>query len=292
MAAKAAEKLVPTAQGDVTPKHNRPPLTAQIVADEVAETYKGLATATSLLLASAKALPTVVETESDVGKIVGAVKELRTTYDLAESNRKSEKDPYFRAGQAVDAFFNGIKDRLEKAEEILTKRVHAYNQRKLQAEREAREAAQREANRIAKEAADKLAEEQRLANEAAQAAARARKPENIEAHEQRAEQHEDAASEARVDALIANDNAESARLAAMAKPAEMVRERFDTGMSTMAQVGYVEILDRDKLDMKALWPHLKEDHILAALKLWAKSGSYKKPMEGAIVEMRDSTKIL
>jgi hypothetical protein len=59
----------------------------------------------------------------------------------------------------------------------------------------------------------------------------------------------------------------------------------------MRQVGYAEIVDKMALDPVALWPFIKEDHALAALKAWAKTSSFKKQMTGAVVEMRDESVI-
>jgi hypothetical protein len=75
-------------------------------------------------------------------------------------------------------------------------------------------------------------------------------------------------------------------------PAEMVRERFDSGvLNTMAQVGYVELVDRDKLDMNKLRPYFKDSELLRALTQYAKATAHKKPMDGAIIEMRADTVI-
>jgi hypothetical protein len=41
------------------------------------------------------------------------------------------------------------------------------------------------------------------------------------------------------------------------------------------------------LDKDLLWPFLKEEHILMALKAWAKTKSHKTPMAGAVIEMRN-----
>ena len=59
----------------------------------------------------------------------------------------------------------------------------------------------------------------------------------------------------------------------------------------MRQVGYAEITVKMKLDAAALWPFIREEHALAALKAWAKTHGYKRSMDGAVVEMRDESVI-
>ena len=91
---------------------------------------------------------------------------------------------------------------------------------------------------------------------------------------------------------MATDRVREATIEALQKPADIIRARTDSGvLTTMAQVGYVEITNSDELDMKALWPFIKEDAKLAALKAYAKIKNYKATMPGAIIEMRDSTVI-
>jgi hypothetical protein len=137
-----------------------------------------------------------------------------------------------------------------------------------------------------------LAEQERLAREATEAAARARKAENIAAHNEEAADHAELAAAAARAAALALNEAAAAELAAKQKPAELTRSRFEEGtLVTMKQVGYVEIVDAALLDLAALRPFIKEEHLLQALRAWAKINSHKKPMAGAIVEMRDEAVI-
>ena len=53
----------------------------------------------------------------------------------------------------------------------------------------------------------------------------------------------------------------------------------------------LEITDVTKLDMAALWPFIKEDHILMALRAWAKTKSHRTPMAGATIELRNKGQI-
>jgi len=84
--------------------------------------------------------------------------------------------------------------------------------------------------------------------------------------------------------------ADDARIDTTAKAADMVRTRLDSGsLVTMRQVPFVVIDDLDGLDMAALWPFVKEEHKLAALKQWAKVTGHKRAMKGATIKMVDET---
>jgi len=274
------------------PGSNQAPDYAQRVTAEMAANYDTLASSVTAMLAHAKTLPATVESPEDSEKLSKAVKNMGDADDRAEAFRVREKEPYLRGGNAVDQFFKGLQDRLRKGRAILTARVHVYNEKRRIAEENRRLAELQKAREEADAAARKHAAEIAAQHEAEQAAARARRAENIEAHEQKAETHAVNAEGARVEAMIAQTIADDARIAALQKPAEMVRERFDSGiLNTMAQVGYVEILDRDKLDMNKLRPYFKDTELLRALGMYAKATSHKKPMDGAIIEMRANTVI-
>jgi hypothetical protein len=271
---------------------NRPPDFAERIGAQIADDYAELASTASLSLEKARSLPETVEDEDTLEKYSSSIVDMRDTAARAEANRKMEKEPFWRAGQAVDGFFNGIQERLNKTIGILQKRVHAYNERKLAAERERRRLEAEETARIAREKQEAEDRTRAAAEEARLAAERARKPELIEQKSAVATQQEQAAAGARVDAVVANEKAQDARIETLRKPSEMVRSRFDEGrLVTMRQVGYVEILDKAKLDKEKLWPFLKDDDVLKALKAWAKTTSHKQAMDGAIVEMRDDTVI-
>lgn len=251
--------------------------------------YVGLSADTASLLADIRSnAPATVETESDNGIIAAYMERLRSTIKTADNHREHEKAPYLKAERTAQQFFASMTDRLGKARDILQARGNDYTRRKVAAERAERERIARE---TAEEARRKAAEERRLAQEAADlaaAAARARKPENIEKLEDAAQITGAAAAIAQVDTLIANGTAENAMLAAAASSADIARTRHETGhLSTAKQVPHVEITDSVLLDSAALWPFIKEDEKLRALKSWAKIHSHKKPMAGAVIEMRD-----
>src|ERR1019366_957955 len=256
---------------DAISGHNEAPISAQSVTAAMARDYAALAQATSALLVEAKALPDAVADEGDLQVVSAVIVKIRDKAKLANATREKEKEPYLRGGQAVDAFFKDLIDRLDKTNTILGRRVNAYQQAKLAEERARREREAREAAKVA-----------------AEAAARARKAENIAAHNEEAADRAELAAEASASATLAFNEAAAAEIAAKAKPAELTRSRFEEGtLVTMKQVGYVEIVDAALLDLAALRPFIKEEHLLQALRAWAKINNHKKPMPGAIVEMRD-----
>jgi hypothetical protein len=273
---------------DAISGHNEAPISAQSVTAAMARDYAALAQATSALLVEAKALPDAVSDEGDLQVVSAVIVKIRDKAKLANATREKEKEPYLRGGQAVDAFFKDLIDRLDKTNTILGRRVNAYQQAKLAEERARREREARDAALVAAEAAARVAEQQRLQREAEEAAARARKAENIAAHNEEAANRAELAAAASASATLAFNEAAAAEFAAKQKPAELTRSRFEEGtLVTMKQVGYVELVDASLLDLAVLRPFLKDEHLVMALRAWAKINGYKKPMPGAIVEMRD-----
>lgn len=271
---------------------NQAPDHAQRVTEQMARDYEELSRSVATLLEKARELPESVDDESALERFSNVIVDMRDADARAESNRKAEKEYFLRGGQAVDGFFGGISERLTKGIAVLSKRVHVHNERKLAAERERRRLEAEEAARVAKAKQEAEARAVAEAEEARLAAERARKPENIETKGQVAAEKEQVASTASIDAALATEQAQDARIETLRKPAEMVRTRFDEGrLVTMKQVGYVEIVDKMALDKEKLWAFLRDDDVLKALKAWAKTTSHRQSMSGAIIEMRDATVI-
>ena len=252
---------------------------AQTVADRLEDDFGEMLNNTSDALADAENLPTVVESSIDVGAIGDVIKKLRDLAGRAEAQRVAEKEPYLRAGEAVQAFFcKRIIDPLDTKRIELNRRLDAYKQRQLAEERARREAEAAAARRQQQEA--------QRAKEAAEAAARrARSAENIE-------QRTIEAAGARVEADMADAEAERTTLATMAKAGAMVGERFEgerSGKVTMRKTPVVFIEDVAKLDLERLRSYLKEEHLLMALRAWAKATNYEEQMPGATVALREST---
>lgn len=281
-----------TAPGPANPQpgHNRPDFQKQET-DRLAVDFVDLGTTVTEILAKAREeVPEEITTEAELGIVNKFVVDMRDIAKRVETFRTTEKEPHLRRGDAVDQFFKSISLRLTKAMEVIGARGHAFNQKKLAAERERREAEAREAARLAREAQAKVEAERRARLEAEEKAARARKQANVEEHQREADRAAAAEAGAREAASAAAAAATDAASAAAVKPAEIARSRTDEGyLSTMKQIPYVELVDASKLNKDLIWPFLKEEAILAALKAYAKTTNHKRPMEGAIIEMRDGT---
>jgi hypothetical protein len=281
-----------TSTSDLKARSNQPSDVTEQEVGRLAEDYGELARNATSLLEQAREIAGEIEDEAALERFSNVIVDMRDTEARAEAARIAEKEPFLRRGQAVDGFFGSIKERLAKGRAVLKRSVDAYQNRKLAAERERRRLADEQARREAQKAADEAARLAREAEDRRLAAERARLPETQEAKGAVADQAETTASVAQADAQVAIAAAQEARIDALAKPAEMTRSRFDEGrLVTMRQVGYVEIVDKMKLDPVALWPFVKEDDAKKALNAWAKTTGYKRPMDGAVVEMRDESVI-
>lgn len=272
--------------------HNVAADDARDVTSRLTEDYRSLLLRVDQEIEEARKLPLEVTDELEHEKLTSFVVTLRDTKKLMDSTYAAESGPFYRRWQAVGGVFNKRIETLENAIRELRRRVTVYQTRKAAAEqaRRDREEADRRAEAAAKAAAE--AEAAKVAEEARLAAERARAPAQIEKKAEIANRAEAVADEARVDTMIATQQAQTAAVAAAAKPADMARTRFDEGrISTLKLVGFVAIEDRTKLNKELLWPHLKEEHILMALRQWAKGNDYKTAMDGAVVEKRPDSDI-
>ncbi|HEY6029955.1 MAG TPA: hypothetical protein VIU44_05305 [Gaiellaceae bacterium] len=262
--------------------------------------HAALSQSLTAALKEARGLPATCDDEEQLSQYAEVIKRLRDLNGRIEKVRVGEKEPHLRRGTAVDSYFGTMlaklfrKNKNDKAgaADVLQARVNDYQQRKEAEERRRREEADRAARAEARRLADEAAEKARIAQEEAERAARARKPENKEAAQDAADA---AAAEARRlddEAELARQKAQETAADAVAKPADLVRTRTDSGHTVTAkQVPYIEIVDEMKLDAVALWPFVKSDAKLAALRDLAKARQYKLKMDGAIVEMRSQAVI-
>lgn len=279
----------------VAPDTNRPDY-AQEVFDRLSRDYAQLLESVADVIARGKLLPTPITSDDQLSEYGGVIADGRALVKRLTTYHQAEKDPYLNGGRGCDNLFFGEIDKLARRFkssvpgiiDIADKHVDDWMQAKLREERARRLKAELEERNKLLEAAQK-AEAERLAAQAAFAAAeRARKLENIAARQKEAEEHAEAAAKATAEEKLAAERAADAHIDTLATAADMTRTRLDSGhVATMVQIPYVEIIDVMKLDRDALWPHLKEDAILSALKSWAKTKSHKIPMSGAIIEMRD-----
>lgn len=285
-----------------TPGSNTNPETyGQQVTERLEKDYAGLRMSVSDLLAEARRLPAAIDNEDQLGEYATVIKKARDLKTRIEKVHGDEKLPFLRGGQACDTFFFADVERLTKrnktgkagALDVLLQRVTNYQTIKEEQERARLRAEAVERQRIADEAAAKARREAAEAEEARLAAERARKPETTAAKGAVADIKEAAATEAKVEATVAATEARDAQLATHASAADLTRTRVAGGHTvTTKQVPFVEIVDRDALDKAAIWPFIKEEHLLAAVKAWAKVGDHKKPMAGATIEMRSEGMVL
>jgi hypothetical protein len=279
--------------------NEQPDYAGEVVA-RLSKDYASLLESVADVLSRLRGLPKVIEDDGQFDEYAKIIREARDLNKRLDVYHDMEKAPFLRGGQGCDQFFFGQSDKLARRNktnpaggiDIADARVDAYMQEKLRIEREAREkvAAEERAKAAAEQA--KLDAARKAAEESAAKAARARNEENIAAHRAEAEKQAAIAAEALKTAELAAQQAEDARIETKASAADMTRTRLDSGaIGTMGTVPFVAIEDVTKLDMAALWPHLKEDAILSALKSWAKVSGHRKPMAGAIIELRNKGQV-
>lgn len=280
--------------------HNEAPDHAKLVTDRLTDEYGEIEKSVVAALDAARALPATCDSEEHQSEFAAVIKRLRDLNSRIEALRVAEKEPFLRGGNAVDSFFGRMASRLFRqkktdkagAADVLQARVDDYVQRKIAEERRKREEEERkarEAQRLAQAEAERL---EREAAEAAAKAERARKAENEAKNKAVSEAAAAEAKRLRDEEELARQKAQEASAAATAKSADLVRTQTESGhMVTAKQVPFVEIVDEMELDPKILWAFVKSDAKLDALKAWAKTTQYKKPMAGAIIEMRDKAVI-
>lgn len=270
------------------------------VVSRLSKDYGELQNSVADVLARLRALPKEITDESaleDYSKVIRDGRDLRKRLDAYHD---AEKTVFLRSGQGVDQFFFGLEEKLARRKprdpagglDVADARVDDYMQKKLAAERAERERIAAEERAKADAIRRQEEDARRAAEESAAKAARARNAENVAAHQAEADRQRKLADEAREAEILAAQRADDARIDTKASAADMTRTRLDTGaVATMAQVPFVQIDDVTKLDMAVLWPFLKEDHILMALKAWAKTKSHKTPMAGATIELRNKGQV-
>jgi hypothetical protein len=271
---------------------NRPDsLYAQEVSDRLGLDYAELINNADDLIAQAEALPGDVADEADLETFSDIVVKLRDATKRSEAMRVAEKEPHLRASQAVDRFFDSIKDKIAAATKPLTAAVNAFNTLKaarerlrLQREREQKAKAEQAAR---EEAAARL----RLANEAARKAEEAKRYKELAI--ERSIDATAMADTARAEHLVAQDDLQAARVAAARPTRDLVRQRFEnTGrLVTSRQRPYAEIINADALDATALWPYVPLAAKEQALRAFAKATSYKMQTPGAAIGIKDEAVI-
>jgi hypothetical protein len=266
----------------------------------LAREYAGLENDATVLLAEARKLPERVDDEETANEFTVVISRFKDLDDKVEGLRVAEGLPLLRKTGSVNSFFFRIRDRLLRRKktdpaggaDVLSARLHDYNERRLAAEQLKRD----EVARVAREAEDKARREreelERLQREAADKAARARNTERIAELKAESDRLAAAAAIAADAEQLAHGDAAEATASANAKPADKVRERHAGGATnTMARVGFAEITDEMQLDPAVLWAFVKTDAKLAALNSWAKITQHRQQMKGAIVGFRNETQV-
>jgi hypothetical protein len=274
---------------------NRAPDMAARVTAELDRDYAELDRNVEVLLERTRLLPEVIEDEATALRVGADIKELKDTDARVEAFRVAEKEPYLRAGNAVDAKFHALRDKIARRSrqgrpgmlDLLQGRVNAWlDRRRAQEEAERRARAQEEARRAA-EAARREAEARKAADEAREREARSRKPEKAAAAAAAAEQ---AAALAAAEAAAAAERAEAARIATLARPADMVRTRGDNGvLLTQAREGFAILVDRMQITadgLARLLPYISDAELEKAARGYGRTTGYSQPLSGFEVGMR------
>jgi hypothetical protein len=234
---------------------NRPPI---VTADQLARDYEYLLKVTDELTArAAHDVPPVAEDDADLAAITAYVKDIRTERKRIADIGDSEKRPYLEAQRTLHTWFNALATRLGELQDAVEARGNRYLEKKREAERRRRE----EIERKARAEAEQL---RQAAFEAAKQAAAAREQAASESKVHAHPALEQQAQAAMTVAVEAEDKADAAARAVAAKPADMTRTRTTAGtasISTKIEFSF----DRDKVDLEALRPFLREDELRAAI---------------------------
>lgn len=211
------------------------------------------------LLAACDRAPAEIDSDDVAGRFADLMKQIGACMKAADEIRVSRKEPFLAGGRLVDAVFKQITEPLDKAKAKLNRVLTAYQRRKADEERRAREAAEREA----REAAARAAEAARQREQAMQ----------TEADLEAAIAAEQEAERAKADAIEAQREAD-------AKAAELHRARGDMGGLASLRTTWVgEIVDRDALDLEALRPHIPLDALEKAVRSFVRAGG--RSLKGA-----------
>lgn len=175
-----------------------------------------------------------------------------------EDTRKREKDPYLRAGQFVDNFFNDVKDKLNGAIIKANKPLTDWLQRKAREEQEARD---RDAKLM-----------QELQASAMQAAATVNAEEVGKEEAAAVVQH----------AIDVSIQARTAQAIAAAPVTSMVSTKASNSTAGLAEKWVGTVVKAEDLDLTKLRPYISLKELDAALQRFVKAGG--RQCEGAKIE--------
>lgn len=228
--------------------HNQPPDDIELLRERLDAQTLDLQRRIDDLSSAEKRLPEVTD-DASAGDAADFVKMATAAIKDADAKRVDAKEPFLKAGRAVDGFFKGLSDPLDGLRRRVEQRITVYLRAKEARERAAREA---EARRLREEA------------EAREREARALQRAKLD--EEAARRREEAAASA------AEANAVEAKVE-RAKPADLSRTRGDMGsVASLRRMWVGKIDDVRKVDLEALRPYIRPDAIQKALNLAVQAG--------------------
>ena len=231
--------------------HNRPPSPGDGIHAMLEMDNGALLRRRDELLAAVQRVPAEVGDQETAWRVADLIKLFMACMKSAEAERVATKEPYLESSRAVDGFFKAITEPLDKAKRAIEARLTLWQRKVAEAERRRRE----EAERIAREEAKRKRREAEAAIEAA----------NMDTL--------GAAIQADEDARQAEADAETARKAAAATPAELSRERGELGSVASLRTFFdFADLDRATLDLEALRSHLPQDGLEKSVRSFIKAG--------------------
>lgn len=292
--AKAATALAPSDDAErMAVGGNKPPL---VTLDDLAAENAAQVRDVTDLLATARELPAEITSDEEDGRVTDVVREIQTEWKRAEANRVDTKAPFLAGERTVDAFFNtALLDKLTKAKTVLESRLTVWKRKKADQERRRRE----EEARIAREEADRLrAEAERLRQEAESAAQREREEAALaEAFDERpapiaapslapVKAAEDAALDAAYEARMAEKAVE-------AKPADLTRNRSESGKaaSTLVESWLFEITDINAIPLDTLRVFIPRADIEKAVRRYVAIHKADKPLAGVRIYPEEKARV-
>lgn len=231
---------------------NRPPDDVDPLTGRLAEEYADLKHAAEQLDIEASVhYDGPIENDLTAGRYTDFIGTLHTHIKLAEKHRVGEKEPFLVAGRTVDAWFKAITEPLQKADKVVNERLRAYQIRKANEERHAREEiARRERERAEQEA-----------TEAARLAAAVTDEHQLEQ-----------AVQAEELARLAAEEADRAKKEAEVKAAEISRTSGNRAQSSLTTFWDFSDLDRKILDLEILRSHIPLDALEKAVRAYIRAG--------------------
>lgn len=284
---------------------------AKLEVERLVTEYRGLTNTLESLALEAEAIPDVISDDPTALRTGGIIKRFRDLRDRFENTRVIEVEPHLRRQNAINAFFNGWRKKIQPDDKTerrvspgwidkLQSRINDHQARKEVAERErlerkriedenaarqAREKAEREAE-AARKAEREAAEAQAAADRARSEAGRVEKQRLADAA---AAEAASKAAEAKASESTANTATEAAadsRIGTLVAPQDIVRTRGVTeegaGVTlTTGKESYAHVVDRTKLNAQKLFPYFNDKEVEKALRAYAKATNHHEPMEGA-----------